>query len=151
MAIGSQLIRNPLRALAGGLPALPVVRPELALLERRWLLGCGAMPRGLVRWLRDHGAHVDLAATATEAAVRLTDRLYYAVMLDPRLEGGFDLVRRMKTMGDAFGQITPVVVLPLPCDDEYAVLIDPPKRAWLENVRRLPLEEALLYRDLRSL
>ncbi len=149
--------------MAVGLPryALAV---DAALIAQRYVLVYGDMRDDVTAALEGQGVALVRARTVADAVSLLASETFDAVALDPRAEAALDIVRAAK-FRDAGPDLTfatvcsaadrhaavPFFVMPFPDEDEYAVLIKPPRVAFLESESRIPLATAVIRLDARKL
>ena len=122
----------------------------------------GRLPKPIERELVERGARILAVSTIPEAVRALAYESFVSVAVDPSAESGIALVKAIKLEESPIAgqeelllragwrqRNVPFVILPLPGDDEYAVIVAPPKGAFLE--RTLPISRALLDLDVRHL
>lgn len=154
--------------LAGGEMSVGLPRCALAvdaaLIAQRYVLVYGDMRDDLTAELEGQGVALVRARSVVDAVSLMASETFDAVVLDPRAEAALDIVRAAK-FRDAGPELAPATVasaaerhaaipffvMPFPDEDEYAVLIKPPRVAFLESEDRIPLATAVIRLDARML
>jgi hypothetical protein len=126
------------------------------------VLSFGEIPLTVSLALQARGVHVLKAKTTQEALFVLANTDVRSVAVDPQQEGAIELVKLVKVPGAKVAaksenvwraasrhRATPFVILPLPGDPQFAVIVAPPNGAFLE--RSLLVVTALLDLDASSL
>ena len=140
---------------------LPTLALDPASAATRRVLVYGVMSAGTRRALADDNISVVRAATIGDAINALSWGEFHAVVAEPRAEG-LSLVKAIK-LGAPVAEVagatvaravqrhreTPVFILPLPDDREYAVIVAAPTNAYLERTDRVPLARAISRFDPR--
>jgi hypothetical protein len=143
-----------------GIPRVAVA-PDLARPEKpERVLVYGELPIPIALALEERGTIVERARTSKDALIALAASDYMSVAIDPTAEAAIELVKMIKIPSAKLSaasenvwraasrhRATPFVILPLPNDTEYAVILTAPNGAFLE--RSLPIVTALTELDFR--
>ncbi|MBI5480006.1 MAG: hypothetical protein HY906_14160 [Deltaproteobacteria bacterium] len=137
---------------------------DLAYVEGRRVLALGSVDEGLLVSLEANGAKVVRAGGTEEAVALMAFQPFDVLVVDPEAPDGISFVKAVKMGAALLGvpaeqlrraaqqhEYAPVILLPFPDEDEYAVLILPPEVAYLEKIGRLPLVNAIMHLDVRRL
>ncbi|HVO30051.1 MAG TPA: hypothetical protein VMV18_04920 [bacterium] len=112
------------------------------------------------------GVPIVRAASAEGALEILAVTDVRALAVSPEAPGAIELVKAIKLGPLDSGEeapsdlaweaasrhvATPFVILPLPGDTEYGVVVAPPYGAFLERAESFPIVDALLHLDVRTM
>ncbi len=131
----------------------------------RRVLVCGTLLHATQRRLAARGATLRFVPSYFAAIDALAAEPFDVVLVEPAEDdGGLELVKAVKLGQNSFDvapellaqavqrhRLTPMLVLPLANDTEYAVIVLPPEVAILEDTRTVALEDAILRLDVRKL
>jgi hypothetical protein len=113
------------------------------------------------RYLRERGALLTRAPSAEEAVRMLAAERFDIVLLDPHAPGGglhlvkvlklghrtLDLPEKLIREATARARLTPFVIVAVDGSTEYAVILQAPELAFLEDGSKLRMEDAILQLD----
>jgi hypothetical protein len=115
-------------------------------------LAYGPVSESLVDKLAKHDAEVFKVVTADHVIEMLEAVSFDGLLVSPSATPqAFELVRRVKRHDRQNWADLPVFVLPLPDESEYAVIIEPPELAFLEDERSKPLALTILTLNVARL
>jgi hypothetical protein len=152
----------PESALEPAAPRLRVVPPDSPVRTGRRVLFVSRRHDALALELERKGAEVIRLLDLSQATRLLANDPVDIVAIDSQLGGALELVRDLKLpkqpeqgtdvwLARALRPTLPVVILPLPGDHQYAVIVRAPHLAYLEQDTRLPLARVILQLNVARL
>jgi hypothetical protein len=149
--------------LARGLPAA-ALRPAPVPGAPCRVLVFPRLPAAWGRAFDQSGVELTSEPGLARAVGLIAEGDYHAVLVDPLAADAMALVKALKWRAPcaavSAGQVArasdrlvtaPVILLPLPGENDYAVLLAPPTLAWLEDASRLALAEVVRRFDGKAL
>ncbi len=129
---------------------------------RQHAIAFGALDRSFLKNLWNAGVTCACVDSIADAVSLLGTEPCDLILVDPAAAGALAFIKTVKAVpgglpvlpGDEIAILrdkyrrTPVMVLPLASDKEYAVILNPPKLAWLETIDVLPVLEAIRLMDV---